>query len=145
MRVAVDFSGLKKIKWSEYAVRFVFDGTITAVTGVLAALYGPKFGGLFLTIPAIFPASATLVEKHERRKRIGVPKTMRGRQAAALDARGVAMASIGLIGFAIVVWKLAPIWNGALTLFAASAVWLAISLLIWHLRRHRLFFRPKSC
>ena len=30
MRVAVDFSGLKKIKWSEYAVRFVFDGTITA-------------------------------------------------------------------------------------------------------------------
>ena len=44
MRVAVDFSGLKKIKWSEYAVRFVFDGTITAVTGVLAALYGPKFG-----------------------------------------------------------------------------------------------------
>jgi Protein of unknown function (DUF3147) len=140
MRVAVAFSGLKKIKWSEYAVRFVFGGTITAVTGVLAAL-GPKFGGLFLTFPAIFPASATLVEKHERRKRIGVPKTMRGRQAAALDARGAAMASIGLIGFAIVVWKLAPIWNGALTLFAASAVWLAISLLIWHLRR----FRPKSC
>ena len=70
---------------------------------------------------------------------------MRGRQAAALDARGAAMASIGLIGFAIVVWKLAPIWNGALTLFAASAVWLAIWLLIWHLRRHRLFFRPKSC
>jgi hypothetical protein len=31
---------------------------------------------LFLTFPAIFPASATLVEKHERKKRIGVPKTM---------------------------------------------------------------------
>jgi len=37
MRVAVDPSELKKIKWSEYAVRFVFGGAITALTGVLAA------------------------------------------------------------------------------------------------------------
>jgi hypothetical protein len=38
MRVSVDLSELKKIKWSEYAVRFVFGGAITALTGVLAAL-----------------------------------------------------------------------------------------------------------
>jgi hypothetical protein len=143
MRVAVDLSELKKIKWSEYAVRFVFGGAITALTGVLAALYGPEFGGLFLTFPAIFPASTTLIERRERKKGTGVQKTMRGRQAAALDARGGAMASIGLIGFAVVVWKLATIWNGALTLFAAFAAWLALSVLIWHLRRHRLFFRTR--
>jgi hypothetical protein len=30
---------------------------------------GPRVGGLFLAFPAIFPASATLVEKHEKQKK----------------------------------------------------------------------------
>lgn len=141
MRVSFDLSALRKIRWYEYAVRFLFGGTITVITGVLAKRYGPVFGGLFLAFPAIFPASATLVEKHEREKKqkAGIPETMRGRQAAALDARGATMGSFGLMGFAIVVWKLAPLWNGALALFVALAVWLAVSILIWRLRRHRLF------
>ena len=61
----------------------------------------------------------------------GIVKTLRGRQAAALDARGVTMGSIGLIGFAFVVWQLLPIWNGTNTLVTALAVWLFISVLIW--------------
>ena len=145
LKIQVDLSALKKTKWSEYFLRFLFGGAITAITGALANHYGPAFGGLFLAFPAIFPASVTLVEKHERERKegAGIPKTIRGRQAAALDARGAAMGSIGLVGFAFVVWKLAPIWNGALTLLMAFVVWLAISVLIWRLRRHRLFFRPK--
>lgn len=141
MRVSFDLSSLRNTKWYEYAVRFLFGGAVTVITGVLAKRYGPVFGGLFLAFPAIFPASATLVEKHEREKkqRAGISETMRGRQAAALDARGATMGSFGLIGFAILAWKSAPIWNGALTLFAALAVWLATSILIWRLRRHRLF------
>ena len=113
------------------------------ITGVLAGHYGSVFGGLFLAFPAIFPASATLVEKHEREKkrRAGITKTARGREAAALDARGAAIGSIGLIGFAFTVWRLAPIWNGALALFAALVVWMTLSILIWRLRRHRLFVR----
>ena len=72
-------------KWYEYALRFLFGGATTVVTGVPASRYGPVFGGLFLAFPAIFPASATLVEKHEREKkqRAGIAKTIRGREVAA--------------------------------------------------------------
>jgi succinate-acetate transporter protein len=143
MRVQFDISALKETKWYEYALRFLFGGAITVITGILASHYGPVFGGLFLAFPAIFPASATLVEKHEREKKqkAGITKTIRGREAAALDARGAAIGSIGLIGFAFTVWKLAPIWNGVVTLFAALVVWATVSILIWRLRRHRLFLR----
>jgi hypothetical protein len=140
MRVHFEILALKKTKWYEYALRFLLGGTITVVTGLLASRYGPVLGGLFLAFPAIFPASATLVEKHEREKkrRAGIAKTMRGREAAALDARGAAIGSIGLIGFAFTAWRLVPIWNGAFALLAALVVWMTLSILIWLLRRHRL-------
>ena len=146
MRVHFDISALKATKWYEYALRFLFGGTITVVTGVLASRYGPIFGGLFLAFPAIFPASATLVEKHEREKkqRAGIAKTTRGREAAALDARGAAVGSIGLIGFAFTVWRLVPIWNGALALLAALVMWMTLSILIWLLRRHRFVHKRRA-
>ena len=135
MNVQVDLSQLRMTKWSEYGLRFLFGGTITVVAGILAQRFGPEFGGLFLAFPAIFPATATLIEKHERKRkdRVGLPKASRGREAAALDARGVTMGSIGLVGFALVAWKLLPIWNGGLTVFAALMVWTALSVLIWRL------------
>jgi hypothetical protein len=137
MGIQIDLRALMMTKWSEYALRFLFGGAITVITGVLAERYGPEFGGLFLAFPAIFPASATLIEKHERerKKRAGVPKTTRGRQAAAVDARGVTMGSIGLIAFALVTWKLMLSWNSALTLFAAVVAWLVSSVSIWRLRK----------
>jgi uncharacterized protein DUF3147 len=140
MRVDFDFSVLPKTRWYEYAVRFLFGGAVTVITGLLARRFGPVFGGLFLAFPAIFPASATLVEKHEKEKKLkaGIFKTIRGRQAAALDARGAAMGSVGLVCFALVVSKLLPGWNAGLVLFAAFVIWLAISILIWIVRkRHR--------
>jgi hypothetical protein len=42
---------------------------MTAVAGVIAKYYGPVIGGLFLSCPAIFPASATLIEKHAQQKK----------------------------------------------------------------------------
>jgi succinate-acetate transporter protein len=139
MKISFDISALKETRWYEYAVRFLFGGTITVIAGILAKRYGPVFGGLFLAFPAIFPASSTLVEKHETEKKraAGIAATSRGRKAAALDARGAGIGSLGLIGFAMVAWKLLPIWHSALVLFAASVVWIAASTLVWHLRRHR--------
>ena len=103
------------------------------VTGLIAKKFGPAFGGLFLAFPAIFPATATLIEKHEKdkKRKAGIPHTRRGREAAALDARGAALGSIALIGFALIVWKLLPEGNAALVLFGGLAVWLVLSVSIW--------------
>lgn len=146
MRVSFDFAALKKTAWHEYAIRFLFGGAVTVIAGVLAKLYAPAFGGLFLAFPAIFPASATLLEKHQREKKhaAGISRSIRGRQAAALDARGAAMGSLGLVIFALMVWKLLPSWNGAFTLGVALAGWFAASFSLWRLRKHRIFFWTKS-
>src|SRR5438477_10718219 len=105
MQISFHFSALKRTKWHDYAVRFLFGGLVTVFAGLLAKHFGPVFGGLFLAFPAIFPASATLVEKHEREKkrRAGILQTKRGKQAATLDAFGAAQGCIALACFAIVV------------------------------------------
>jgi len=81
-------------------------GIITIFAGMIAERWGPGIGGLFLAFPAIFPASATLIEKHERQKKTtkGLHGQERGTDAAALDALGTAMGSIGLAVFAGVCW-----------------------------------------
>ena len=133
MKVSADFSALKKTEWYEYAVRFLLGGSVTVVAGLLAKYYGPVFGGLFLAFPAIFPASATLVDKHERQKkqRAGIAQTTRGRQVAALDAAGAALGSLGLATFAFVIWKLLPVWSVADAFIAALAAWLWVSGALW--------------
>ncbi|MHB8722447.1 MAG: DUF3147 family protein [Steroidobacteraceae bacterium] len=121
--------------------RFVLGGAVTVVTGLIAQRYGPVVGGLFLAFPAIFPAGATLLEKHERdkKRRAGIPSTIRGRLAAALDARGAAMGTIGLAGFALLVWKALPRHNAAWTLAVALGLWLGLSTLIWRLRQLHVY------
>src|SRR5205814_8637428 len=90
MRVEVDPSALARTKWHEYAVRFLFGGLITAAAGVIAKKFGPGIGGLFLAFPAIFPASATLIEKHEQKKKQqeGLQGQVRARQATSGDSAG---------------------------------------------------------
>lgn len=133
MTIRFDFSALAKTRWYEYAIRFLFGGTITVIAGVLAKKFGPVFGGLFLAFPAIFPAGATLLEKHEmeKKRKAGIASSSRGRLAAALDAKGAAMGSIGLACFAFITWKLLPLWNAALVLVVALGAWLSVCVLIW--------------
>jgi hypothetical protein len=137
MRASYDLSALARTKWSEYAVRFAFGGAITVTAGLVAKYWGPAAGGLFLAFPAIFPSSATLVEKHEEEKKrnAGISVTLRGRQAAALDAAGAAMGSLGLACFALIVWKLLPAGNAAFDLSVASVVWLGVAILAWRIRK----------
>jgi hypothetical protein len=137
VRISFQLSALRKTKWYEYAVRFVFGGVVTVIAGVVAKKYGPVLGGLFLAFPAIFPASATLVETHERekKKKAGIPRTIRGRQAAALDAYGAALGTVGLLCFAIVVWQFLPGHDATLVLPAAAATWTLVSILLWRARK----------
>src|SRR6267142_3935959 len=137
MRIQVDLSTLGQTKWHDYAVRFLFGGLITTLAGIIAKEFGPGIGGLFLAFPAIFPASATLIEKHEKqkKKRAGVSGIVRGREAAALDAAGAALGCIGLAGFATVVLQLLVPYEPWLVLAGAGLLWLGISGLCWRIRR----------
>jgi len=137
MRVRADFGALRKTKWYEFAVRVLFGGLVTVGTGLVARKWGPALGGLFLAFPAIFPASATLVEKHtsEEKRRQGLNGQLRGREAAALDARGAAMGCFGLAAFGVVMWRLLPGHNAAAILGAATLAWFLIGLCLWRLRR----------
>jgi hypothetical protein len=139
MKVSADFCALKKTKWHEYAIRFLLGGSVTVVAGLLAKYYGPVFGGLFLAFPAIFPASATLVDKHEREKKqcAGIKQTTRGRQVAGVDAAGAALGSLGLATFAYVMWKLLPVRNVAGVFIVAVGAWFCVSLTLWWLRKKR--------
>jgi hypothetical protein len=144
MIVGIDASGLRRTKWYEYAIRFIFGGITTAAAGLIAHRYGPETGGLFLAFPAIFPASATLVEKHQREKKqqAGLAGVIRGREAAALDAAGSALGSIGLIAFAMVVSHELTSHPPVIVLGGATAVWLGVSSLCWRIRRALL--RPPT-
>ncbi len=95
-------SAIAGIRWYEYVSRFVFGGLATAVASVIAKEYGPSVGGLFLAFPAIFPASATLIEQNEKRRKQGTRGhgTLRGRRAAALDA------ALGWLAVSMLAWKL---------------------------------------
>jgi Protein of unknown function (DUF3147) len=137
MRIEIDPSALKKNRWYEFAVRFLFGGLITAATGLIAKEFGPGVGGLFLAFPAIFPASATLIEKHEKQKkeRAGLHGSARGRKAAAADAAGAAIGSLGLLAFAWLVQRLLPSHSPWQVLLGSTGIWLAVCLLLWQIRK----------
>ena len=137
MQIKVDLSGLQQTQWHEYALRFFFGGLITAIAGVIAKEFGAVVGGLFLAFPAIFPASATLIEKHEKQKKEGegLQGTQRGREAASIDAAGSAMGSLGLLVFALLVWKFMPSHKPWLVLNGATLAWLTVSVLTWYVRK----------
>jgi hypothetical protein len=88
MRIQIDTSSLKQTRWHEFAVRFLLGGLITAATGIIGKKYGPSVGGLFLAFPVIFPASATLIDKHERGKKQGQAAGVRGCRRRGDGKRG---------------------------------------------------------
>ncbi|MGX1060172.1 hypothetical protein AB7M74_011168 [Bradyrhizobium japonicum] len=98
--IELSSSSLREGRWYEYLVRFVLGGAATVFAGLVSSRFGASIGGLFLALPAIFCASATLIEKHEIRRR------RRGQQAAALDAAGAALGALGMLVFAGVFWLL---------------------------------------
>jgi Protein of unknown function (DUF3147) len=142
MVVRIKLSALRQGRWSEYLLRFTLGGVATVVAGVVADVWGHSTGGLFLAFPAIFCASATLIEKHERKqkekKRLAGKK--RGKDAAALDAAGAGLGSVGLAAFGAIMWALAEdAAFGSLAL--ATGTWLMVALLLWLARRHMRMLR----
>ena len=137
MNIHIDPSALRETKWYQYAVRFLFGGIVTAIAGIIAKKFGPVIGGLFLAFPAIFPASATLIEKHEEEKKEqkGLKGTVRAADAVSVDAAGAAIGSIGLAVFAGLVWREIPIHSPWLVLIISMCAWFAVSVLLWEGRK----------
>jgi hypothetical protein len=142
MVIGINRSGLKQMSWRAFLVRFALGGLATVTAGEIANIWGPAVGGLFLAFPAIFCASATLVEKHERARKEekGLEGKVRGSDAAALDAAGAALGSVALAAFGAVIWLLAED-AGATSLAVAAAMWFAVAVSLWLLRRHLRVWR----
>lgn len=137
MNVSVKFAALRQTKWFEYVLRFLFGGAVTVAAGIIADQFGPVVGGLFLAFPAIFPASVTLVARHEteRKEQHGLNGAARGRRAAGVVAAGAALGSIGLFMFAGTVWWLVTRMAAWQVLALATLIWFAVSSLMWIMRQ----------
>jgi hypothetical protein len=112
----IDFSQFKKIKMQDYAIRFLFGGAVSVLAQLIALGTTGRIGGIFTTFPAILLASLTIINKKE------------GREAAAADARGGIVGSVGLVIAAIVLSVTLGLLVPALSLLFALAIWLACSI-----------------
>ena len=118
-RPQVDLGAIKRHSFGDYAMRFAFGAGISAAAAVVAAIFGAKVGGVLLAFPAIMPASLTLIEKKE------------GRRKAAIDAYAAIMGSIALIAFAIVAAYAFKHFTGAAALLLAAAAWLLVATVLY--------------
>src|ERR1700734_1715734 len=128
VNISVNFSALRQAKWYQFVLRFLFGGAICVLAGLSAEKYGPAVGGLFLAFPAIFPASATLLENEqkEKKEKVGLRGTLRGRKVAGVDAVGASMGTVALMIFAAIVWQLLPDHSAGLVLLGATIIWFAV-------------------
>lgn len=140
MMVRIRLAALKDIKPHEIGLRFLFGGACSLAAYEIAQRYGPVIGGLFMAFPAIFPASASLVEEHHRENvdAAGGDGVTEGRRAAAMDAAGTSIGCIGLMGFALVVWRELPLQHAGLVLAEAMLAWVALAAGFWLFRRKRI-------
>ena len=137
MRVKVDTSSVKATSWHQLLLRFVFGGAVTAAAGIIAKVYGPTVGGLFLAFPAIFPASATLIEKHERerKQKAGVHGEVQARKAVGIDAAGASIGSLGLLIFAVTIQEFIVGHRPFLVVICATLAWMFASYILWIIRK----------
>ena len=137
MIVKGKWSTIRETHWDEYATRFVFGGLVTVLAGLVADRFGPAIGGLFLAFPAIFPASASLIQRQqkEKKQKAGMDGTRRGRLASGVDASGAAIGTCGLAAFAVTAHFLLPVVPLWLALVAATVTWGTVSVSIWFIWR----------
>ena len=104
--IEAKLKSLRDVKPHDYVIRFLFGGLCTLLAGLIAKHSGPEIGGLFLAFPAIFPAGASLLERHERDKKqkAGLDGKIRGSVVAGVDAIGASAGCVG--GVSIIIWRL---------------------------------------
>jgi hypothetical protein len=84
---------------------------------------------------AIVSAFSILGGIFRQRSFAGLRGEARAARAAALDARGTAMGTVGLMAFAITAWQLLPAHRTALVPLGATVVWFSVAAAIGRLRK----------
>jgi hypothetical protein len=137
MLIGINVAKLREGIPSEYLTRFLFGGIVTVLAALIAHHYGPVIGGLFLAFPGIFAPGLSMTEEHaiERKARGGANGTLFARAEASVEAAGAAAGALGLAAFALTLWIGLPAHSLTLVLPLASAVWLAVSVLLWWIRK----------
>jgi len=110
---------LKQIRGRDVAIRFAFGAAISVIAGLVSIVFNPVVGGLFLAFPAILPASVTLIEQKESTGQ------------AARDIEGATIGALGLAVFAVVTGTVLRHTTAVAALIAATAAWLATSVVLY--------------
>ena len=133
MIIKFNLAALKETSAKDYVIRFVLGGITTVAAGMIATKFGPTVGGLFLAFPAIFPATATLIAEQQtsKKEREGLSGVVRGRLAAALEARGTSLGAPALAIFLLIVWLLVKKYSPSAVLLIATIAWLVAAVSIW--------------
>jgi hypothetical protein len=137
VKIRFDPAPVKESRASGHALRFGMGGAVTVCTALIAQAWGPKIGGLSLALPAILPTGIALIAKLQNEKVGPGARGDRARRAAVVEAAGASIAGLGLIVFALVVWRSVVHWPASITLPVATAAWAAVALIAWFARKAR--------
>lgn len=137
MLIGINVAKLREGKPYEYLTRFVFGGIVTVLATLISKHYGPIVGGIFLAFPGIFAPGLSMTETHaiERKANAGANGTLFAHAEASVEAAGASIGALGLVAFALVLWKGLPAHSLSLILPLAGAAWLAVSVILWWLRK----------
>lgn len=115
-RPSVEIARLRQIRFRDYAIRFVFGGTISVLAALLGQWVTPRFGGVFTAFPAILLASLTLIGKKD------------GHEASAEDAEGGVLGAIAFVAIACFIAVTLASISGAASLCLSLLIWVALAV-----------------
>jgi len=138
MKLRFDTSALRRGSWKKQLGRFIWGGTITVATGLLAKWLGPRGGGLFLAFPAILPLSLVMLARRENAEVKDPHARDRGRHAAVAAAAGASFAAPALLVFAVATWLTVERWPPVFVWLGAGTAWSLAALLSYGLWRATL-------
>ena len=127
---SVDFGKLRSVRPRDVLLRFVFGAGISVGAGVSGKAVGARFGGAFLSFPAILPASLTLIQEKENTRRAD-------RNAIGAVLGGVALIVFGGVGEATFAHVAAPV-----ALIGALLAWAVVAFALY---AALAFLKPETC
>jgi hypothetical protein len=125
-----DVGEIRGLQPKEYLYRFALGAAISIVAGIIGKAVSARFGGAFLAFPSILPASLTLLEQKE------------GKRRADRNAIGAVLGGLGLMVFAMIGEAAFGQLTPFIVLLLATVGWVVASLFLYAMLA---FLHPDSC